>query len=101
MCEQARAVHGIHAAVPVQISQQPNLRVLRLRAGGHGHRILPGDMIFLRHLHGVGAGSDAGNGVGGGIPFYGGVVCRRRGAAIDKVFVCNLCVLHIQLNSLA
>ena len=65
--EQTCTVHSIHAAVPVHISQQPNLRVLGLRAGGHCHRILTGDMIFLRHLHGVVAGRNAGNGVGSGI----------------------------------
>ena len=42
-------------------------------------------MIFLRHLHGVGAGSDAGNGVGGGISLHGGVVRRRRGAALKQL----------------
>ena len=42
-------------------------------------------MIFLRHLHGVGAGRNAGNGVGGGISLYGGVVYRRRGAALKQL----------------
>ena len=74
MLEQPGAILDIDDAVPVYISMQPNLRILGLRAGGHTHRILPGDMVFLRHLHSVGAGSDAGNGIGDGISLYGGVI---------------------------
>ena len=83
--EQPGAILDIDDAVQIDIPRLVNLCVLGLRAGGHGHRILPGDMIFLRHLHGVGAGGNAGNGVGDGIPPDGGAVRRRRGAALKQL----------------
>ena len=67
MREQARAVHGIHTAVPVHISQQPNLCVLRLRIAAYRHGVFPGDMILLRHLHGIGTGGNLGDVVNCGI----------------------------------
>ena len=64
-------IAGIDLAVTVDVAFQVYLRILRHRLSSYRDRIFPRDMIFLRHLHGVGAGSDAGNSVAGGISICG------------------------------
>lgn len=54
-------------AVAVDVPLQVYFHILRHRFSAHRHGILPGDMIFLQHPHGIGTGSDPGNTVGGGI----------------------------------
>ena len=78
-------IAGIDLAVAVDVSFQVYLRILRHRLRSYRDLIFPRDMIFLRHLHGVVAGRNAGNGVGSGISLDGGVVCRRRGAALEQL----------------
>ena len=80
----------VYLAIAVHISPQPNLRVLRLRIAAHRHGILPGDVVLLRHLHGVGTGGNPGDVVNCGIfpaaIFPGGHRCGVLGlrAAVGK-----------------
>ena len=56
-----------HLTIAVDIAQQPNFHILRHILRAHCDGILTGDMVIFHHLHGVGAGGNAFDGILSGI----------------------------------
>lgn len=79
-----------YLSVAVDIAEQMNFYVLHRRFRTNRHGILPGDVVLLRHLHGVGTGGNLGDVVNCGIfpaaLFPGGHRCGVLGlrAAVGK-----------------
>ena len=60
-------IHGIHPSIPVYIPFQVDFGVLGYIVLGYCYGVFAGDMVVFYHLHGVTAGGDGGDVVGGGV----------------------------------
>ena len=63
MTTHASPVFHVYTAVTCNITKQANLHILRHILRTHRDGILPCNMVLLHHLHGVGAGENACDGV--------------------------------------
>ena len=72
-------------SIAVDIAFQMYLHILRHILRAHRDGVLAGDVILLHHLHGIGAGSHACDGVAGGVAIDDGLIRRLRCAALNEL----------------
>ena len=75
----------VYLAVTCNITKQTNLHILHHIAASHRDGVLAGNMILLHHLHGVGAGGNVCDGVGGAVALYDGFIGRLGIALEDQL----------------
>jgi len=56
-------IHGCYRSVTINVSFQVDLHILRHICRANRYGVLSCDMVFLHHLHGVGAGGNICDGV--------------------------------------